>query len=269
MINLDTDRARLDWMTPQLQAAGLDWERVAAVRGDAVPEALRSWFFEPGATASPVLLPGEVGCYASHLLIMRRVVEEGLPHALVLEDDVELKPHLRGVLDQAGDLPEGWHIVRLSGLVKTAVAHVRPLGDGVELVRYSRVPLGTGAYLISNAGARRFLERPSVRRRPIDADLRRVWECRMRTYGVAPSPVEQDVFQRSSIDGMAARPRRSSRERKGAADLGTLLSDPFARVAWQARELGPTTWAGCVASNAWSKVSKAHRDRIRRRANGA
>ena len=64
LINLDRDTARLAWMTRQLEAAGLCFERIPAVAGRAVPQYLLPFFSSDGIAVNSRLEPGEVGCYA-------------------------------------------------------------------------------------------------------------------------------------------------------------------------------------------------------------
>ena len=41
---------------------------------------------------------GELGCFLSHYAVLKRIVAEELPYALILEDDVNLSPRLPAVL---------------------------------------------------------------------------------------------------------------------------------------------------------------------------
>ena len=54
---------------------------------------------------------GEVGCYASHLVVAQQIVARGLPYAVVLEDDVELAPDFKAIIRAAIDaVPTGWDL---------------------------------------------------------------------------------------------------------------------------------------------------------------
>ncbi len=107
VINLANAADRLDFMSDQL---GGEFERIDAVRGAAVPEHLAANFREP----TP-LLPGEIGCYASHLIAAETVLGRGLPYAVVLEDDVALASDLRQLVETSlGSLSGKWDILSLS-----------------------------------------------------------------------------------------------------------------------------------------------------------
>lgn len=245
VINLDLDTERMAHMHCELGRARLSFERFPAVRGDKLPAELARYF--------PIgigLSPGEIGCYASHLAIMQRVVRGELSAPLlVLEDDVGLPVDLAAGLDALlAALPARWDIVRLSYPTKLLTRPIAALGGGRHLVRYSRVPTTTGAYLISASGAHKFLaERP--RSVPVDHDLRHVWEWDLDTYGVSPPLIAHEVLGVSSIDTLSPRGRaelhRRQRElratlrraRQGVRDFG------FSR--WLA--LGPLNLAARVA----------------------
>lgn len=99
VINLDTDTERMAFMARQLDALGIPYERFAALRGESVPvkeydaEAARS-------TGGHALIPGELGCAASHKRIYEQVLARGLPYALVLEDDVELPRDFAEIVEE-------------------------------------------------------------------------------------------------------------------------------------------------------------------------
>lgn len=232
-------------MRGELDRAGIAHERFSALRGDALPMEIARYF--------PIgvdLSPGEIGCYASHLAIMREVVRgERLAPLLVLEDDVGLPADLDASLNELiAGLPATWDIVRLSYPTKLVTRPIAALSAGRNLVRYSRVPTTTGAYLISASGARKFLaERP--RSVPVDHDLRHVWEWRLDTYGVSPPLIAHEVLGVSSIDrlspqGRAALHRREREVRATLARLRQGIRD-FGFSRWLA--LGPLNLAARIA----------------------
>lgn len=249
VINLDCDTARLAHMRRQLSGAGLRYERFAALRGDALPADLARYF-----PAGARLSPGEIGCYASHLAIMQRIVRGEIAQPLlVLEDDVGLPADLEDALSTlVTALPARWDIVRLSYMTKQLVRPLAGIGGGRTLVRYSRVPTTTGAYLISETGARKFLaHRP--RTAPIDHDLRRVWEWDLDTYGVNPPFIDHQALRHSSIDALSPNGRAARRQRRTnrlalAKQLGRGVRD-FGLTRWLA--LGPLNCAAKLTPKPW------------------
>ncbi|MEQ1754249.1 MAG: glycosyltransferase family 25 protein [Micropepsaceae bacterium] len=216
VINLRKDEERLSHVSQQLERLGLAFERVEAVHGLNLLEWLRPYFLDDNGAPGSGLLPGEIGCYASHLLVCAMVAERGQA-AVVLEDDVGLAPDFGDLLETLSSLPAGWDIIRLSNPHKRRCVTVRRLSGTYNLVKFTRVSPSTGAYLISPGGARKFLSWKLLRSLPVDQDLRRTWDCGLRTYGVSPRPVEPDVGT-STIDAMHQRSRKKLRKMFGIRD---------------------------------------------------
>ena len=258
VINLDRDHERMAHMRGQLAAAGVPCARFSALRGDALPPDLARYF-----PVDAKLSPGEIGCYASHLAILQRIARGELASPqLVLEDDVGLPSDLPLALDALiAALPERWDIVRLSYHTKRVTRPIAALGEGRELVRYSRVPTTTGAYLISASGARKFLaQRP--RRLPIDHDLKRVWEWGLDTYGVSPPLIAHDVFGQSTIDALS--PTGRARLHGGKRELIA----PLSRLRQGIRDFGLPRWLALGPLNLAVRVTpKRLRPSIARWAN--
>jgi glycosyl transferase family 25 len=213
VINLDRDTTRLATVSAEFARHGLAFERFAAVEGLAVPEPLRDFFFDADGRPAPSLTRGEIGCYASHLMLWRRVAVGHYPDAtLICEDDIRLPDDFQAMLDAAlAAAPAGWDVIRLSAPSKRTIWPVRQIGEGHRLVHYSKIPTLLGAYLISRQGAQKLLK-PGPRTRPVDLDMARPWEIGLNLYGVDPAPVYQPTGNVSSIDAVEKRrfPRRAT-----------------------------------------------------------
>lgn len=247
LINLDRDADRLAHMAGELGRVGLAFERLPAVLGLAMADWQKPYFLnEAGAVASR-LKPGEIGCYASHLLAARRIVDGALPAALVLEDDCALPGDLADLLAALTDnLPADWDIVRLSNPPKSPWQSLAPMPGGRDLVRYSRVPNNTGAQLLSRRGAAKLLA-AGLRSLPIDEHLRRPWLLGLATYGVVPAPIRSNIFQ-STIDALGD--RGLSRESRLAKLARRHIGGPAqwrAEFAWQRAHLGAAGYAEALA----------------------
>lgn len=244
IINRASDGARLAHVRAQLASAGLRGERVDAVEGSDVPDQLRAQFFDASGAPLSNMMVGEVGCYASHLKVAQCIVDRGWNHALVIEDDITFERDFVAALKGAmQSLPEDWDILRLSSTTKRAVLSLGGLPSQRHLVRYSRLPKQTGAYLISNSGARKLLA-PRKRVRPVDADLRYAWNFGLDTYGVSPSPVCQDGFH-STI-------RAPGRRRRDARGGRWKAPGPASRIvgcAYMLKTLGARGWIACAKRN--------------------
>mgnify|MGYP001766633164 CR=1 FL=1 len=256
LLNLDRDADRLRWMETQLAAAGVAYERQSAVLGKNLPDSLRSYFPDAPPPFVRPLRIGEIGCYASHLLIMQRIAAGELgPVVLVLEDDLRVSTDLAAIIrDILSRLPADWDLVRLSNPPKRATKTVATLADGRELIRYSKIPNSTGAFLVSAAGARKLLK-PAPRVLPADEDMRRHWRYGLQEYGVVPAPVQPDILDASTIE--ALQPKTAHQAAMPAALRKVEFSHLFARPAANIRDLGFGGWLGCLMRNGWDKAARA------------
>lgn len=247
-INRDCDAARRQSITDHLDAAQLKAERVSGVEGLNVPEHFHPFFFD-GNVLHSKLKAGEVGCYASHLVAMERVVQRNLSHALILEDDAILPANIKETLaDIIASLPKDWHIIHLCKDSNRAVKIVAQLEGNRRLVRYSRVPETTTGYLISRAGAEQFLK-PIKRYWPIDTDFRQPWRFGLEIYGVTPRIIAPSDFE-SAIHqiGNHSRLRRGLPIPSRYCWTGNPLHTPEG-VVYNLKTLGPVTWSLCATHN--------------------
>ena len=157
VINLDKNPERLAWIQEQLDSMGIKFERFPAVLGSALSSAEYRQATSPfrslmayGAT----LEKGEVGCALSHMAVYRRIVAEGLPFALILEDDCTFSCDFHRVVCDVETFVDASkrQVVLLS-------AH--GISDEEKKSDNGIIPLTTGtcadAYVITNAAARTIL----------------------------------------------------------------------------------------------------------------
>lgn len=256
LLNLDRDTERREHMEKQLAQAKIAFTRMSGVLGDALPDALRPYFFDASGRPKTTMKRGEIGCYASHLRALMRVASGELgPAVLIMEDDLEIAPDMGAVLAEAvRKAPAGWDILRLSCPSRRAYVPLARVGTGRFLVRYSRIPNSAGAYLVTQAGARKFLER-GVRGLTYDDDLRRPWFHKMETFGVLPPPAKAGVLK-STIDAVEA-----GRFDKGVSSrMERILRGDhfyaFKRLAYNIRSLGALNWLACSAINLADMATK-------------
>jgi glycosyl transferase family 25 len=211
------------------------FERIPGVLGKNVPERL-SWQF-----AQSPLLPGEIGCYASHLIACETMLQRGYRHALVLEDDVNFEEDAAAaVAEIIAKLPADWDLVKLCN--RRPVKAVLNLGDlrsGRMLVRYTRHPVSTGAYLISASGAAK-LAAPRRRMLPVDMDFHRPWRLGLKVYGVAPAIFPQPVMQFGSNIG---EPQKRTLRRPS-------WHEELQKAAYQMRNVGLFNLCACALADA-------------------
>ena len=225
VINLDFEVERKAFMAQQLQAAGIPFEIVAAVKGKALAPAAVSTVYDEQQTlktqGKPLSL-GEIGCALSHLSIYRTMREKNTPASLVLEDDALLHPDLSKVLQP---------------LAERIAAETRPVVYLLtHLIRYKRspaLPVATGyalhpmvdaccahGYLINNAAAKEMLQLFSPITYPIDAWKRIAETNRIRIYGLNPYVIGHSTLAKDSNIEQARAVVSDDFEPKGWARIG-------------------------------------------------
>ena len=250
LINLDKDVLRLRRMERILAAAGLEYERFSALARADVPEKLCPFFMdENGKAHNEHLLDGEIGCYASHLSIMTRFVADLSIQSpiLVLEDDLRLTenfPRIVSLVAEHMRKDRAIEHVHLTGKPRCCWCKYLPLDETHALIRACKPVVGTGAYLLTRRGAKKFLDYTPKRCRPIDQDLRRVWENGISSGMIMPRIAHQisEVSDDSSVD--------VNRDRHTAARL-KVPCNPYGysnlkRLMWLVDEFGIVFAAHCI-----------------------
>lgn len=218
-INLDKDSERRTRIEAQFARLGLAGERLSAVWWKHLAQAEQDLLYSPqrnrGQYYKP-LVDGEKGCYASHILAWRQLLDSDAPALVVLEDDVVLDDAFAPVVQAIAALGDDWDMVKLMGRPSgEKIRAARPLTPTHQLIQYRRVPSFTAGYVVSRAGARKLLDSRVPFGRPIDIDLRFWWENDLRVLGVQPPVVRLDTTSEdSTIAGRRAPASWATRWRK-------------------------------------------------------
>lgn len=207
LINLDRSPERLAAMRGQLGELGLTAERLAGTDGAQLDAGTRSRYYCEALNHQVYhkrLTAGEIGCYISHLRAWQLIVERGWQHALVLEDDLLLRPEFPAAVAAVADLPAGWEVVKLNGGRTKPVTRKTPLSP-FELVDYYKAPVFTSAQAVSRTAAEKLLKTRIPFGRPADVDLQFPWETGVRVQGLEPYPVVARADVPSTINHVASR----------------------------------------------------------------
>lgn len=202
LINLPRSTDRLARMRQRLKELGLDYELLPAVDGRADWDHLRSTVdvtaFERHVGRD--VLPGEVGCYHSHLQAWRRLLASDAQVLLVLEDDMVFHDDFTMALCTALRGRAHWDMLKLAKIrAKQPVCQGR-LGS-YRLNAYLGAATGFGAYLVQRETAHRLLPHLVPIRAPIDRELEQVQRHDIRHFGLEPFPSHPQDEGQSTITG--------------------------------------------------------------------
>lgn len=190
VINLDRSPHRLARIAQQLEDISWPWERLPAADGKNLPmddtTLVDVASFKRKHGKMP--LPGEVGCYLSHIWAMQKFLQTGLDYLLILEDDLRVGRDMPKVIHDLIDCAQEWDVVMLSGIHPGKPLPVKSLKNGytlaVPLVRYA----GSSCYLLSRRAAETYLEDMLPMSLPYDHEYDRAWARGLKTRVVMPAP---------------------------------------------------------------------------------
>jgi glycosyl transferase, family 25 len=195
VINLDRRKDRLDSISKTLADLGLKWRRISAVDGrnaeihntvDRNKSRIYNEFREP--------LPGAVACYLSHQSIWRIMVQEHIPEAMILEDDVTATDSWSADILGINIHGLGIDQLRLSAnyvhgaMPKEPYRQVRIL----QGVAQNLVSAGAGAQILTLDGARKCLSISKIWF-PVDDFLMFNRILGLRTLLLTPPMWEHDI----------------------------------------------------------------------------
>jgi len=162
VINLESAVDRRQAMMQQLQVLGIPFEIFPAVDGRKMTEdeLARQYDSLRAAREREKMTRAEIGCALSHLAIYRKMVDENIPHALILEDDAELSADLKIILEQlqARYSTGSEIVVLLSHVPKYLKRSQIPLTPNRSLAWTYGLCWNAHGYFITQQAARRMLQ---------------------------------------------------------------------------------------------------------------
>lgn len=191
VINLDRSAGRLDRIRSRLAGLGLPFHRLPAVDGNTLSDSAHNFHYSAELNRRcyhKPLVPGEIGCYLSHLRAWQWMLDHPCKGAVILEDDVILGDNFPEALDLLPRIGEPWDVIKLGSLSAKPVLHATPLGP-FSLRRYRKTPISAFAQAVSRRGAEKLLRTRAAFGRPVDVDLQHVWENGLEVLGLEPHPV--------------------------------------------------------------------------------
>lgn len=203
VVNLKKNTERLKLIARRLASLGIQFERFEAVYGRDVSSdekrrnSSRFWWW---AIKGYPMRDGEYGCAMSHLLIYRRILEDGLPYACVLEDDANPREALPSVLSYVAQ-----RIEKDKSQVYLISNHREDASRG-SCFHVSRVLQGacTDGYIITAKAAQKILEKNLPIKCP--SDTWGLWVAKkwIELYQVYPEGVNQEWTKEGYVSDVTA-----------------------------------------------------------------
>ncbi len=196
IVNLEKSKDRRDYMEQLCNSKGIRATFITGVYGkDLSLDAVRDICNQDKAKAiiGRELLLGEIGCTLSHKNIYRRMVDENISEALVLEDDVYFEPFFQSAFASLRKRPKNSDLVLLghhSGAGGQSLKSFWGAKRTEDFIYYRLADLGFGTYgyFITLEGAKKLLEALEEIYQPIDH-----YTCDsniLNVYAIEPTPIK-------------------------------------------------------------------------------
>jgi len=179
IVNLERDVEKNKHIRERCEKIDLPVEILKAVDGLRLNQSEIDLVYSKEDTVKVIgreLSASEIGCALSHKKIYQRIVDEEVPVALVLEDDVEFNKPLLDVLGEVESLPSDWELILLghhressrSDETRASCWGATTITSSCKLVRPCELAYGTYGYLVNQKGARKLLAELELIKKPID-----------------------------------------------------------------------------------------------------
>ncbi|TWP24086.1 glycosyltransferase family 25 protein [Apibacter muscae] len=197
LINLNRSKDRLNFMESEFKKQKMNFLRIPAVDGSL----LKGDEYIIKNKYDRDLVPGEIGCYLSHVKALKTFLVSKYEYALIIEDDAILCTDFKNIIENSilnhkNNLSKKhqWEILKLINGKRHHIK-ITDIYKGYFLAACgTSIPITTLAAIWTRNGARKFLKKIMnpipVIRRPIDCDLQHPWEFNLLIYNLLPSPVK-------------------------------------------------------------------------------
>lgn len=179
IINLAKDTIKKEYMEKHLMDNGLSPVFIDAIYGENLTkDELEQCYNNKRAKVilGRSMGKNEIGCFLSHLSIYRKMIDDKIEHALILEDDIEINPELGNIINSIMKLSGPWQIILLGHHSQSSRNIPTPesrwgkisLQGRFTLCRPCDLAQGAYGYLINLSGAKQLIKLIDKIDKPID-----------------------------------------------------------------------------------------------------
>ena len=194
IITLNPNSPDVQGLSDTLNKEGLEPYLFSAVDGRVdkpdLSQLCPSYLTGVSKSRGTILTGSELGCYLSHLSVIKKAYDQGLTHVTILEDDVSIVEGMGEIVKEISTLPESYHFIRLMGLRPRARKVVQVLSETHSLTRSTKGLFGTQGYTLNRIGMSYILGKGAKITYPIDVFYDRFWESGLRCFCVEPHVIQ-------------------------------------------------------------------------------
>ncbi|WP_313387105.1 glycosyltransferase family 25 protein [Chishuiella sp.] len=201
LINLDRAKDRLKLMTKEFEKNNIEFNRIPAI--DYKEININSYSIKNLYDRD--LVPGEIGCYLSHLKTLKIFLNSSEEFAIILEDDAILEQNFDEVIyktiNSYNELDDSnkWDILKLKNGKRRNIK-IKNIDDRYFIGACgTSIPITTIGAIWTRSAAKKFLNKVGydtpIIRRPIDCELQHPWEYDLLIYNLLPSVIKTAEFE--------------------------------------------------------------------------
>ncbi len=203
VISLADSESRRDSISKHLHRLGLDFTFVEAVDGRNGLSPEMEGLVDRGEARARLgrdMSDAELACALSHTLVYKKMLDENLENAVVLEDDMVPTEEFLELLT-SGRLQQSRRqlVLMYYNLAQAVKWTFRPCIAGHSFFRFATLPSSAAAYYLDLSAAKRLLEAAS----PVVfvADWPLLVTLKLRTFGVYPSVMKHSLSPSTLASG--------------------------------------------------------------------
>ena len=166
VVNLDTEVERFEKLSARARDLQITIERFPAIYGKGLSfkeKHKRVSYFKWSCIVGQPPTDGEIGCALSHMDVYKRILDEKIPFACILEDDVVLAHQFKDVLRQV----ETFCQTNKSAIILLSNKHGVPNTIN-QITKVKECATGTYGYVITNEAAKAIVVRNRLLKCPSD-----------------------------------------------------------------------------------------------------
>jgi glycosyl transferase, family 25 len=178
-INLDRSTERWQVLARHAEQLALHLNRVSAVDGRQIAEGDRESVNDRAfrRNMGRTMLPGEYGCYRSHIKALQQFLASPAERAVIIEDDLQLGDNFFARVTAAFAAAPSADVIKFFSHRVVGFRRTAKTSFGDELGRALHGPLGSAAcYGVTRRGAERLIGHLTTMRFPWDVALERAWD---------------------------------------------------------------------------------------------
>lgn len=212
VINLKSSIDRRKYIENLLSKLGLNFEIFDAVIGKDLNEQFIENIYDSEKARKNFgreLSKGEIGCALSHKTLWKKIVEEKIDYALILEDDIMLDSKIHDVIKYFISTHLNWDVVLLSGSNSRRIPIYKNIIGNTSLSYCTGITTILAAYLINNKAANRLLKLTQKIYQPIDIYTGDIYTSNLHILRIDPIFPQNKLFHEFSGSSTLASDRNT------------------------------------------------------------